>query len=305
MSAGHFHGKVAVITGASSGIGAETARLLADEGYRLVLTARRRDRLDAVANEIREKRPGLEIAVVAVDLSDLESIDRVISTAVDRFGGIDVLINNAGFGLADPFSESDPEAIERQIVVNFTAPVLLTRRALPHLIASKGTIINVGSSITAIANPVMGVYGATKAALAYWNDALRRELMLKEVTVCLVEPGPVETDFFDAACEQSGKPVVRNPLTNPPPGLAAPVRKVAARIARLLVAPRRRVSPDERVTTAFRAIGLVFRIAPSLGDRAVSTVMKRANDYKQKQQNSSSSETVVAAVGSDSSGREN
>ncbi len=305
MSAGHFHGKVAVITGASSGIGAETARLLADEGYRLVLTARRRDRLDAIANEIREKKPGLEIAVVAVDLSDLASIDRVISTAVDRFGGIDVLINNAGFGLADPFSESDPEAIERQIVVYFTAPVLLTRCALPHLIESKGMIINVGSSITALANPVMGVYGATKAALAYWNDALRRELMLKKVTVCLVEPGPVETEFFDAACAQSGKPVVRNPLTNPPPGFAAPVRKVAARIARLLVAPRRRISPDERVTTAFRAIGIAFRIAPSLGDWAVSSVMKRASDYKQKQQGASSLDTVEATVGAISDAREN
>ena len=109
-----------------------------------------------------------------------------------------MLINNAGLGLPTQFADADPELIARQIEVNFDGPLMLTRLCLPSLIERQGMIINIGSAITCVANSALGAYGATKAGLAYWNDALRRELQPKGVAVCLVEPGPIKTEFMDA-----------------------------------------------------------------------------------------------------------
>ena len=96
------------------------------------------------------------------------------------------------------FEDAEPEQLARQLAVNLTAPLLLTRLSLPSLVERKGMIINIGSAITCVANSALGAYGATKAGLAYWNDALRRELASEGVRVCLVEPGPIKTEFMDA-----------------------------------------------------------------------------------------------------------
>ena len=93
-----------------------------------------------------------------------------------------MLINNAGLGLPTQFADAEPEQLARQIAVNFTAPLLLTRLSLPSLIERRGMLINIGSAITGVANSALGAYGATKAGLAYWNDALRRELWSTGVT---------------------------------------------------------------------------------------------------------------------------
>src|SRR5207248_4909192 len=105
---------------------------------------------------------------------------------------------NAGFGLPTLFADGDPAGLRRQLEVNFVAPLMLARAALPRLLERRGTIINVGSAITSVANSALGAYGATKAGLAYWNDALRRELRSTGVRVCLVEPGPIKTEFMDS-----------------------------------------------------------------------------------------------------------
>ena len=130
-----------------------------------------------------------------------------------------MLINNAGLGLPHLFAGSEPEQILRQLEVNLVAPMMLTRYALPYLIESRGVVINVGSSITSVANPALGAYGATKAGLAYWNDALRREVQYKGVNVCLVEPGPVKTEFFDAFTRLGPTLAATTPCSTPrPPG---------------------------------------------------------------------------------------
>ena len=116
-----------------------------------------------------------------------------------RFGGLDVLVNNAGLGLPTMFAGRRARTdLTAQLAVNLTAPLLLTRLCLPSLVERKGMIINIGSAITCVANSALGAYGATKAGLAYWNDALRRELAPSGVKVCLVEPGPIKTEFMDA-----------------------------------------------------------------------------------------------------------
>ncbi len=149
--------------------------------------------------------------------------------------------------------------------------MLLTRRVLPSLIERRGTIINIGSAITCVANSGLGAYGATKAGMAYWNDALRRELLHKGVNVCLVEPGPVKTEFFNALMTLAPPGGEYNPLLDAPaPWMSAEVDDVARRIVRLIERPRRRLSVLRRVVWPFRILGGLFQVCPPLGDLALS-----------------------------------
>jgi short-subunit dehydrogenase len=266
--------KVVLVTGASSGIGAAVARAAARRGHRPILVARRAEPLEQLAAELRAG--GTDALTIAADLAEPAAPERVISTAVEEFGGLDVLINNAGIGLPHVFSQADPDAIRHQIEVNFVAPLLLTRHALPELIARRGMVINIGSAITSVANAALGAYGATKAGLAYWNDALRRELRHRGVRVCLVEPGPVATGFFAAiAGYRPRADVVYNPIGDPPPKLlTAKAETVARRVVALIDRPRRRVGVPRGVVWPFRLVGGLFQLWPWLGD-AVITAMVR------------------------------
>jgi hypothetical protein len=266
--------RIVLVTGASAGIGAAIARELARGGYSLVLTARRADRLERLSDELMT-RHGVEVAAMPADLDDPETPERLVTETIARFGGLDILVNNAGFGLPALFTDSDPAEIRRQLEVNFVAPLMLTRYALPQLLARRGTIINVGSAITSVPNSALGAYGATKAGLAYWNDALRRELRHKGVTVCLVEPGPVKTEFFSALEKLAPPGGNYNPLLDAPyPWMSAQVDDVARRIVRLIEFPKRRLSVRRRVVWPFRMLGVLFRAWPALGDLALSTLTR-------------------------------
>ncbi|HEV3167073.1 MAG TPA: SDR family NAD(P)-dependent oxidoreductase [Isosphaeraceae bacterium] len=266
--------RVVLITGASSGIGAAVAREAARLGHHLVLTARRLERLEQLANELRAHP--VETLIVPADLADPASPERLVAATVDRFGGLDVLINNAGLGLPQLFAQAEPEAIAEQIQVNLAAPILLTRYALPSLLERRGTVINIGSGITAVANPALGAYGVTKAGLSYFNDALRREVRHRGVRVSLVEPGPVTTEFFEAMGIPARQvPGIYNPLRDPPPAaMCASAEEVARRIVRLIERPRRRVSVLRRVIWPHRLVGVLFQLAPWLGDLAVTSVVQ-------------------------------
>jgi short-subunit dehydrogenase len=265
-------GPVVLITGASAGLGAALARELV-RGRRaraLVLTARRSDRLEQLAAELRSLQTDLEILTIAADLADPATPQRLVGETIGRFGGLDVLFNNAGFGLPTLFAAAPPELLMRQLAVNFSAPLLLTRLCLPSLIERRGMIINIGSAITCVANSALGAYGATKAGLAYWNDALRRELYTSGVTVCLVEPGPIKTEFMEAlgalvSAEGRPHPI----LENAAPWMTADVEEVAHRTIRLLDHPCRRLSVLKRLVWPFRLLGAAARMCPALGDRLV------------------------------------
>jgi len=269
---------VVLITGASAGLGAALVRELVrrKKAGALVLTARRADRLEQLAVESKSLHAGLEILTVAADLADPATPQRLVAETVGRFGGLDVLINNAGLGLPTLFADAEPDYLDRQLTVNLVAPLILTRLSLPSLIERQGMIINIGSAITCVANSALGAYGATKAALAYWNDALRRELYATGVTVCLVEPGPIKTEFMDAL--SSLVPAGRQPhpiLDNAVPWMTASVEEVARRTVRLLDRPRRRLSVLKRLVWPFRLLGAVARICPPLGDRLVVAIQQR------------------------------
>jgi short-subunit dehydrogenase len=276
--------RVVLITGASSGLGAAVARELGSSGHRLALVARRADRLEAVAAEVRGR--GGEALVVPADLGDAEAPGRIVAETVERLGRLDVVINNAGLGLPHYFGHCRAEDLRYQVAVNLTAPLLVVRHALPHLIAARGMVINVGSGITNVANPVFGVYGTTKAGLTYWTEALRREVRHRGVRVCLVEPGPVETEFFAAVGRNEGGAAalgiaaptdwLYNPVRDRPPAImTVSVESAARRVARLLERPRRRLTLSRRIIVPLRIAAALFRLSPVLGDLAVSGMIRR------------------------------
>jgi len=187
--------KVVLITGASSGFGMDAARLFARQGCRVVLAARRLDRLQALAASIQEQ--GGEALAVPVDVSRREEIDVMVSTVLDFYGQIDILFNNAGFGRLDWHEMLDPvRDIQTQIEVNLLGVIHTTHAVLPHMInRGQGTIINMASVAGWIAAPLYTIYAASKFGVRGFTDALRREAGYLGIRVCGIYPGPAQTEF--------------------------------------------------------------------------------------------------------------
>lgn len=199
-----FHGCTALITGASSGIGRELARQLAPKARKLILVARRQDRLDALAAEIGRK--GLEIECHAVDVADQAQLSTLLDTLASSSPGIDFLINNAGLGDHGFFEESDWARVEAMIDVNIKALTRITHALLPQLIRSgRGAILNVSSIASLLPIPKMSVYAASKAYVTSFSEGLRAELRGTGVSVTALCPGPVDTEFFNIAERANSK----------------------------------------------------------------------------------------------------
>lgn len=186
---------VILITGASSGIGEATAREFAAQGFRVILSARRLDRLETLATEIIAA--GGVALPVATDQAELSQIDHLIQTSLAELGQIDVLFNNAGFGRLNWLENLDPlEDIEGQIRVNLLGVLQTTRAVLPHMIAQRrGHIINMASMSGFVGMPTYSIYSASKFALRGFTEALRREVGVFGIHVCGIYPGGVETEF--------------------------------------------------------------------------------------------------------------
>jgi short-subunit dehydrogenase len=189
----------ALITGASSGLGAEYAKLFAADKHDLVLVARRRDRLEALARELESAR-GVKARVIAADLSTPGAPAR-IAEEVARLGlEIDFLVNNAGFGASGAFAELEPARELEMIQVNIAALVALTRAFLPAMIERRrGRILNVGSTAGFTPGPFMAVYYASKAFVNSFSEALSHELRGSGVTATLSCPGATATEFAEVA----------------------------------------------------------------------------------------------------------
>lgn len=190
-------GKVVIVTGASSGIGEATAREFAKEGSKVVLAARRVDRLESLAKEIAAMGTGAEALVVQADLSKLEDIQSLITKTLERFGRIDVLVNNAGFGRLDWLENLDPvKDIQSQFDVNVLGVIQTTRQALPVMIKQRsGHIINMCSMAGLVATPTYTIYAACKHAVHGFSEALRREVKPWGIDVSMIYPGGVTTEF--------------------------------------------------------------------------------------------------------------
>jgi uncharacterized protein len=192
----------ALVTGASSGIGAELARVFATRGYSLLLTARREERLRTLAAELRAK-PGVEAEALVFDLED-PAAPRPLFEAVEGRGiALHTLVNNAGFGLRGRFAELPYDQQVAMVELNVMALLKLSRLFLPGMIArGRGGILNVASTAAFQAGPKMAVYYASKAFVLSLSEALHEEVKRHGVTVTALCPGPVPTEFSERASMQ-------------------------------------------------------------------------------------------------------
>lgn len=196
----------ALVTGASAGIGSEIAKLLAERGYGLVLVARRKDRLNALAEEISDKH-GVRVETIAADLGKPTPRGKIPGRIEELGLQIEILINNAGFATGgEPFHEADPERELEQVRVDVEAVVALTSAFLPAMVArGRGAVLNVASTAGMQPLPYSAGYAAAKAYVLSFSEAIHQEVRGHGVTVTALAPGPVETDFWQiAGWETSG-----------------------------------------------------------------------------------------------------
>ena len=239
---------VTLITGASTGIGAEFARQFAARGDDLVLVARSADKLDALAAQLRQTS-GVDVTVIAMDLSIPDSADELLRQT-ERLGlQISVLVNNAGAGTHGDVAEVDPQRLEREVELNCRALVGITARYLPQMRARRaGTIINMASTAAFLALPKMAVYGASKAFVLSFTEALWQEERKHGIRVLAVCPGMTDTGFFESAGEAA---------------------VIAARRSEKFGMTR---TPEQVVETTIRALS---GSRPSVVDGAVNAVLWR------------------------------
>lgn len=189
-----FKDKTVIITGGSSGVGAATARLFADAGANLMLVARNRKNLEAVAEALRDRT---KVVIFAMDVCDADACVDVFKKAKFEFGRVDILVNSAGFHARGAVETVEPAELARMVDVNLRAPIVLTRIALPYLRESdEAAIINVGSLAGRTVYPGAATYSASKAGLRSFTLGLAEELRGENVKVGLVSPGPINTGFI-------------------------------------------------------------------------------------------------------------
>lgn len=254
-------GRVVIVTGASSGIGAATARAFAQAGDSVVLAARRIDRLRDLAAQL----PG-SLAVQA-DLTRSEDIARIVQETVGKFGTIDVLVNNAGLGRYDWLERLPEDDIRNEIHVNLLAPILLTRAVLPVMqTRGRGVVVNVGSVGGRIGTPTMAIYNTTKFGLDGFSEALRREVGPQGIHICVVYPGGVAGTEFGREAKR-----VNLGMTTPR-WLLVTAEQVGAAIVGLADRPRPRLV----MPWLFNATIALNVLLPSLVDAVVMRTARRA-----------------------------
>jgi NADP-dependent 3-hydroxy acid dehydrogenase YdfG len=193
---------VAVVTGASSGVGEATARRLADEGCRVALVARREERLEALADDLGRERA----LPVPTDVTDTDAVEAMVEAVVEEFGAVDVLVNNAGVLFGDPVAESDPADFDDLLDVNLRGAMYVTRAALPHVLDGGGHVLTVSSMNAQYPAAGASAYTASKYGVNGFCDSLRREMSDEDVRVTVVMPGPIQSEMKDWS-DWDGRPL--------------------------------------------------------------------------------------------------
>ena len=194
-------GTVALVTGASSGIGEATAVALAQAGAAVALVARRRDRLDELGDRITAA--GGSAAAIEADIADRDQAETAVRRAVSELGRLDIVVNNAGLMRRGPVADADPDDWDQMLAVNVQGLLYVTKAALPHLIRAAADaprqvadIVSVSSTAGRVARPEQAVYALTKFGVGAFSEAVRQEVLGARVRVGLVEPGTVQTEIM-------------------------------------------------------------------------------------------------------------
>jgi hypothetical protein len=273
-----FEGKVVVITGASAGIGAAAARQFAAEGAAVALAARSAAPLEALAAELG--RDGAKALAVPTDVGHPQAAARLLAHVAERFGGIDVLVNNAGANKRGPIERYTPEELAGVVQVNLTAPIVLTRLVLPYFrVRGRGAIVNVASIAGRIPVGHEAVYSASKFGLRAFTFALQEELEGSGITVSAVSPGPVDTGFIMENLEEVPDLVFAQPMST------------AEEVARLILdcaadGTLERVIPQ--MTGYLATVGYLFPALRSVMAPMMERRGKQAKDEYRKRQASRS-----------------
>lgn len=200
-------GTTALVTGASWGLGAEFARKFAARGADLVLVARRRDRLEALADELTAAHR-ITVNVFTQDLTASDGVHGLLSDLETHGLAVDSLVNNAGFGITAPFAETDAHRLDEMLALNVVALTRLTRALLPQLLrADRGVLVNVASAAAYQPTPGMAAYGATKAYVLSLTEAIAEETRRSGLRVLALSPGPTSTEFFAVAGGDFSQPI--------------------------------------------------------------------------------------------------
>ena len=250
-----------LITGASSGIGRALALELSPYEPRLLLTARREDRLASLTQELQSLGCD-QVASVAGDITEPQTRERLMSVARQTMDGLDILVNNAGAGAYGPFANAPSDRLHQLMDVNFFAAVELTRSALPILCHGRAPlIVNVGSVLGHVAVPNKSEYCASKFALHGFSDALRCELAREGVDVLLVSPSTTSSEFFERLVDQDGEPQVNRFAMTP------------EAVARKTVAAMRSGRREVILSWGGKLLVLLDRVAPTL----MNWILSRGN----------------------------
>lgn len=256
--------RVVFITGAGSGIGRACAAAFHAAGARIVAVGRRADRLEALWEQLGAER----VAVAAADVTVAGQREAALSVARQHFGGIDVLVNNAGWAGYGPAASLPEEHVERMLALNVAAPAALVRAVLPEMIArGSGQIVNVSSVVAFQPMPRMAMYSATKAALSAFSTALRLELRETGVDVVLIEPGSTRTEFFESAAQVNTRAVRYSRLQQSPEHVAGVIVRACRNRRREVV-----LSVEGRLIALLRRFSR--RLADAVAGAAAARTMK-------------------------------
>jgi NAD(P)-dependent dehydrogenase (short-subunit alcohol dehydrogenase family) len=251
--------RAALVTGASSGIGAATASLLARAGYRVALLARRREALDSLRDTLERQHPRGHIALVC-DLCDPQAIERAFAVLEREFGVLDLLVNNAGMGYRARVEELEPALLRSLFETNISAVLLTCRAALPLLRrSSRAVVVNVASVVGRRGIPGQAAYAASKAAVISIGEALRLEWARDGIAVCTLSPGLTTTGFFESQ---------PNPSKLAAPDLSrsdAPLE-----VARHVLALDRNPRPEVALRRKWHWLALLSLVAPRWSDRLLA-----------------------------------
>jgi uncharacterized protein len=262
-----WSGKVAIVTGGSSGLGREIARAFATAGARVVIVARNADTLAATAEQLR--RDGREVLDVQADITRPADIERLISRTNGAFGRIDVLVNNAGRSMRRAIADTTPEDFRELLELNLVALVGMTRAALPHLLAVRGHVVNIGSLAGKAAARFVGAYPATKFAVSAYSQQLRLELSPLGLHVLLVCPGPIDRDEprTQAESQARGDELAGLPESARQPGAGVRARAVRPEwLAKQIVRACERRRGELIYPRSARLLFALMQLSPRLAD---------------------------------------